>query len=74
MKKNIERFQRQLLQLEITEFLGVAKILGIQLYEAEKIKSFEEVFDSIIKKYKELPSISRKNLNKLLSSATKRGK
>ena len=64
--KGIERFQRQLLQLEPIEFLGVAKILGIQLIKEEEPLTFEEVFSLLVEKYAALNRRQRKNLHKML--------
>ncbi len=64
--KGIERFQRQLLQLEPIEFLGVAKILGIQLIKEEEPLTFEEVFPLLVEKYAALNRRQRKNLHKML--------
>ena len=64
--KGIERFQRQLLQLEPIEFLGVAKILGVQLIKEEEPLIFEEVFPLLVEKYAALNRRQRKNLNKML--------
>lgn len=64
--KGIERFQRQLLQLEPIEFLGVAKILGVQLIKEEEPLTFEEVFPLLVEKYAALNRRQRKNLHKML--------
>lgn len=64
--KGIERFQRQLLQLEPIEFLGVAKILGIQLIKEEEPLTFEEVFSLLVEKYAALNRRQRRNLHKML--------
>ena len=64
--KRIERFQRQLLQLEPIEFLGVTKILGVQLIREEEPLAFEEVFPLLMEKYSSLNRRQRKNLHKML--------
>ena len=64
--KGIERFQRQLLQLEPIEFLGVAKILGVQLIKEEEPLTFEEVFPLLVEKYAALNRRQRRNLHKML--------
>ena len=69
-----KRFQRQLLQLELIEFIGVAKILGIKLYEDEeekKARQFEEVFPEMVEKYASLSRRQRRNLDKLLRPVIK---
>lgn len=74
MEKGIERFQRQLLQLEPVEFIGVARILGVQLFDLEKKEPlpFEELFIGLLEKYKRLSRRQRKNLDKILRAATKK--
>ena len=64
--KGIERFQRLLLQLEPIEFLGVAKILGVQLILEEEPLTFEEVFPLLVEKYAALNRRQRRNLHKML--------
>lgn len=76
-KRGIERFQRQLLQLEPVEFVGVCRILGIQLVSKNEETGentpipFDEVFAALMDKYEELSRLQRRNLNKLLRPATK---
>lgn len=74
MKIGIEHFQRQLLALEPVEFIGVSKILGVPLTaegDEKEFLPFEEVFLSMLEKYKTLSRRQRKNLHRLLSAATK---
>lgn len=69
-----KHFQRQLLQLELIEFIGVAKILGVKLYEDEEEKNarqFEEVFPEMVEKYASLSRRQRRNLDKLLRPVVK---
>ena len=75
MEIGIERFQRQLLELEPVEFLGVTKILGVKVTAEDEEKTplpFEEVFGSLLLKYETLSRRQRKNLHKLLNAATKK--
>ncbi len=70
----VKRFQRQLLQLEPIEFLGVAKILGVQFFEDEEEKEprdFEVVFGEVCGKYAALNRRQRRNLDKLLRPVVK---
>ena len=74
MEKGIERFQRQLLQLEPVEFIGVARILGVRLLNPDTIEPipFEELFIRVLEEYKKLSRRQRKNLDKILRAATKK--
>lgn len=74
MEKGIERFQRQLLQLEPIEFIGVARILGVRLFDSDMMEPipFEELFIRVLEEYKRLTRRQRKNLEKILRAATKK--
>lgn len=70
----VKRFQRGLLQLELIEFIGVAKILGVNLFEDEEEKvarQFEEVFPEMVEKYASLSRRQRRNLDKILRPVVK---
>ena len=74
MEKGIERFQRQLLQLEPVEFIGVARILGVQLLVPETMEPvpFEELFIRVLEAYKKLSRRQRNNLDRIMRAATKK--
>ena len=74
MEKGIERFQRQLLQLEPVEFIGVARILGVQLFVPDTMEPvpFEELFIRVLEAYKKLSRRQRKNLDRIMRAATKK--
>lgn len=74
MEKGIERFQRQLLQLEPVEFIGVARILRVQLFNPDTMEPvpFEELFIRVLEEYKKLSRRQRKNLDRILRAATKK--
>lgn len=74
MAKDIKGFQRQLLQLEPVEFIGVARILGVQLFDVEKNEPamFDEIFAGMMEKYIGLSRKQRRNLERLLRAATKK--
>ncbi len=70
-EKKLERFQRELLQLEPIEFMGIAKILGVELFRKneegkEEPIPFEEIYAAVVSKYAALPRSQRRNLNRLL--------
>jgi len=75
MKNELEKFQNRLLKLEVTEFIGVAKILNVPLVNNDEEKTplpFEEVFISMLEKYSSLSRTRQKNLQKILKGATKK--
>ena len=70
-EKKLERFQRELLQLEPIEFMGIAKILGVELFRKneegkEEPIPFEEIYAAVVSKYVTLSRFQRRNLNRLL--------
>lgn len=70
-EKKLERFQRELLQLEPIEFMGIAKILGVELFRKneegkEEPIPFEEIYAAVVSKYATLSRFQRRNLNRLL--------
>ena len=72
MKIGVEYFQRQLLQLEPIEFLGVVNMLGLPLFLEGEEKApipFEELFAAVIEKYQRMSRRRRKNLHKILEAA-----
>ena len=72
MKRTTERFRRRLLQLEPVEILGIAKILGVSIFEETKPLPFEVVFNSILEKYEKLARHKRRNLDAVVAAATKK--
>ena len=69
-------FLQRVLMLETVEFVGVARILGIQLIIEDENKeknprSFEVVLKDMLSKYATLSRRQRKNLMKIICAATK---
>ena len=70
MKDNVEKL---LVSLEPVEFLGVARILGVELLDEEKNPlPFESVFSAVLQKYGMLSRSQRRNLLKILRPAVKK--
>ena len=66
-------FMTELTKLEITEFLGVARILKVKvLKEDETPRDFVEVFEDIVKGYNEASRDRRRELLKIIKTANKR--
>ena len=68
-----EDFLRRVLMLETIEFIGVARILGVQLVEEETPREFEGVLKDMMLKYERLSCTQRRNLMRIINSATKEG-
>ena len=66
-------FMTELTKLEITEFLGVARILKVNvLREDETPRDFVGVFEDIVKGYNEASRDRRRELLKIIKTANKR--
>ena len=72
-KIRAEDFLRRVLMLETVEFIGVARILGVQLVEEEIPREFEAVLKDMMLKYERLSRTQRRNLMRIINSATKEG-
>ena len=88
-KNSTERLLRKIATLDVVEFLGICKILGIKLYRETKVDTFDEgaspkneveprdfteIWADLCDKVDELNRTRRKNLNRLVSTALKKGK
>ena len=71
-EKDLEKFMLEISKLESMEFLGLAKIFNIDLFEDEEKKTarkFETVFSEILDKYINLSRKQRRTIMKLIKSA-----
>ena len=71
-EKDLEKFMLEISKLEPMEFLGLAKIFNIDLFEDEEKKTarkFETVFSEILDKYINLSRKQRRTIMKLIKSA-----
>lgn len=70
--KDLEKFMLEISKLEPMEFLGLAKIFNIDLFEDDKDKkprNFETVLSEILDKYISLSRKQRRTIMKLIKSA-----
>ena len=68
----LNRTVNRLNKLEPQEFLGICKILGVEIYkENEEPKTGEELVLEVFAKLENLGKVQRRNLEKLLKAATK---
>lgn len=74
-KENLNmQFMREVAKLEFTEFLGVARILKVNLVdEDKKPREFVDVFEELVKKYSESSRSRRRELLGIIKAIT-RGK
>ena len=72
--KKIKRLIAELSKLAPEEFLGLAKVLCVQLFDEDKEpKSSEEILFEIVSKFSELGKSQRKQILTLLKSANHGG-
>lgn len=77
-KNSPERLLQEIVKLDSLQFLGICRILGIELFEDEetklKPKSFGDMWGELCDIVNEMNRIRRRNLGKLVYTATKKGK
>ena len=74
-KKLNSEFLINLAQVELSEFLGIAKILKVDLMmDDNEPKAFSSVFEEIIEAYSKANRSRRRELLEIVKAATKREK
>ena len=69
-KYTVENLVKEISKLQMEEFIGVCKILGVELVEEDGTpKDAVGIFEEVISKLDELSRRKRKNLMKLLRAA-----
>lgn len=71
-EKNLIKFVKEISKLEPIEFMGLAKILNIELVENNEKKTprtFETVMSEIIDKYIKLSRTQRRSVMKIVKNA-----
>lgn len=68
-KFSIEKIVKELSKLEPEEFIGVCRILEIDLMDGDKPKGFSDIWSDMCDKLSTLGRVQRKNLMKLLRAA-----
>lgn len=69
-----EKFLQQLTHLDPIQFIGVAKMLGIEVIKNEEPIPFEDLIEQILIAHNNLSRKRRRNLNRILRAATKEAK
>lgn len=73
--KNLDIFLKLVTKLEPIEFLGCAKILGVQLVDEEKEpRPFEKVFSEMLMKFTNSNKKFQKDFLKILRASAKKEK
>lgn len=81
-KITTEELLRKIVKLDTVEFLGVCKILGVKLYKGEpnpenpkdvEARDFTDIWGELCDRVDGLNRTRRKNLNRLIKAATKKG-
>ncbi len=79
-KNSPEKLLLEIMELDSVQFLGICKILGINIYkedgekENKVAKDFCDLWEEICDKINEMNRIRRRNLGKLLRAANKKEK
>lgn len=79
LKKNLETFAKLLIQLDGAQVVGLAKILGVELFYADvkdergnpTPRSGEAIVEDCLVKFNSLNREQRKNILKIMRAATK---
>ena len=73
-KKLNSDFLVNLAQVELYEFLGIAKILKVEVMNGDEPRNFADVFEEVLKAYSEANRSRRRELLEIVKAATKREK
>ena len=68
-KFDTDKIVKEISILQVEEFLGICKILGVPLVEGDESRSFEDMWADVVDKIGGLNRGKRKNLMKLLRAA-----
>jgi len=66
---DVSKIVKEISILQVEEFLGICKILGVPLVEGDESRSFEDIWADVVDKLGKLDRVKRKNLMKLLRAA-----
>lgn len=69
--RRFEIFTKEILQLEPTEFVGMATILTIPLTEEEEPRKIEDLFSDMMDKFLTLGKKKQIEINKIIINANK---
>lgn len=72
-----KQFITYLSKLEVTEFLGLAKLLGVKVWVSEdgnsepSMRPFQDVISEVLEAYNKASRKRRRQIDKILKEATK---
>jgi hypothetical protein len=72
MAKNTQKIVKMIPLLEEIEFIGLMKILGVELLDEEGVeRDFADLLEDGLRNFDALPRVSRRELFRIVKSATK---
>ena len=67
-------FLEDIAKLEAVEFIGLAKLLGVELLEDEELRSMGDIVEDIMAKFSKLNRKKRRELKEIVRAAGRRAK
>lgn len=65
-------FLEDIAKLEAVEFIGLAKLLGVELLEDEELRPMGDIVDDVMVKFSKLNRKKRRELKKIVRAAGRR--
>ena len=65
-------FLEDIAKLEAVEFIGLAKLLGVELLEGEELRPMGDIVDDIMVKFSKLNRKKRRELKEIVRAAGRR--
>ena len=65
-------FLEDIAKLEAVEFIGLARLLGVELLEGEELRSMEDIVDDVMVKFSKLNRKKRRELKEIVRAAGRR--
>lgn len=65
-------FLEDIAKLEAVEFIGLAKLLGVELLEGEELRPMGDIVDDIMAKFSKLNRKKRRELKQIVCAAGRR--
>ena len=65
-------FLEDIAKLEPVEFIGLAKLLGVELLEGEELRPMGDIVEDIMAKFSKLNRKKRRELEKIVRAAGRR--
>ena len=65
-------FLEAIAKLEAVEFIGLAKLLGVELLEGEELRPMGDIVDNIMAKFSKLSRKKRRELKEIVCAAGRR--